>query len=305
MGIFGWNNKNYNNNDNNEYEEMLTGMIQYYDDLNGITDCMEYWYESNEEFMKNREQCVYYQNHLNYLSDIQKQLIKEVYDYIVESIEVFNDNMFKEYSALRKNFNSIELMSDERYKNLWNKKINLMDSFHGHVNYTQSVTINLLSLFDDKSSYSDKAYKKLYFKESGLSTEPTKINKECLSAIYLSAIKKGYLETIGYFEKFSETPCPPFENTVRIPNYRLFILNNVVKYYEKKSIKNIESIFYYVYEFQAEKRKVEYDEEFIDKINKYFSTTKTLIGLINKNYKYVSLIKTIEKYNKIIADTKK
>lgn len=299
MGILGWNKNKY---DNNEYEEMLTGMIQYYDDLNGITDCMEYWYESNEEFMKNKEQCVYYQNHINYLSDIQKQLIKEVYDRIVESIEVLNDNMFKEYSALRKNFNSIELMSDERYKNLWNKKINIMDRIHGHINYTQSVTINLLSLFDDKSSYSDKSYKKLYFKESGLSSEPTKINKECLSAIYLSAIQNGYLKTIGYFAKFSETPCPPFENTVRIPNYKLSILNNIIKYYEKKSIKNIDNIFYYVYEFQAKKRNVEYDEEFIDKINDYFSTTKTLIGLINKNYKYISLIKTIEKYNKKIAN---
>lgn len=299
MEIFGWNKNKY---DNNEYEEMLTGMIQYYDDLNGITDCMEYWHESNEEFMKNKEQCVYYQNHINYLSDIQKQLIKEVYDRIVESIEVLNDNMFKEYSALRKNFNSIELMSDERYKNLWNKKINLMDRIHGHINYTQSVTINLLSLFDDKSSYSDKSYKKLYFKESGLSSEPTKINKQCLSAIYLSAIQNGYLKTIGYFAKFSETPCPPFENTVRIPNYKLSIFNNIIKYYEKKSIKNIDNIFYYVYEFQAKKRNVEYDEEFIDKINDYFSTTKTLIGLINKNYKYISLIKTIEKYNKKIAN---
>lgn len=37
----------------------------------------------------------------------------------------------------------------------------------------------------------------------------------------------------------------------------------------------------------------------IDKINEYFVKTATLKKLVNKNYKYVSLLKEVEKYNKI------
>lgn len=300
MGLFSGH-RNKQKEENYDYYLMLKGMQLYYEDLNRITDCIEYWHESNEEFEKNREQCIYYQNHVEYLSDMQKELIKNVYNRIVNSVELLNNSMFEEYSALRKKFNSIELMKDENYKRLWVKKYDPSDSFHGHINFTQSVTINLLSLFDDKSDYSDKAYKKLFFKESGLTSEPTRVNKECLSAIYLSAIKKGYLTTIGYFSKFSTTPCPPFDDTVRISNYKFDILNNIIEYYENNTIDNIDNIFYYVYEYQAKKRNVKYEKKFIEKINLYFSTTETLMRLINNNYKYVSLLKEIEKYNKKIA----
>lgn len=298
MWLFRSNSSKYETNEY-KYSLLLKEMKYYYLNINKITDCKEYWFEKDEKVQKDIQLCTYYEYNVSNLSDIQKSLIEKVHDKIIKSMDDLNNNMYNEYCVLKKEFKSIRLMSNDDYKRLFAKKYVFRDNSGEYMILPQSVTINLLSLFDLESVYSNDAYKKLYFKESGLTLEPTIINKECLSAIYLSAIKKGYLTTLNLFYRFSMTPCPPFDDTVYIPGYFLNIINNIANYYNNHAINNIDTIFYYVYEYQAKKLNVKYDKKMIDKINEYFVKTATLKKLVNKNYKYVSLLKEVEKYNKI------
>lgn len=294
MGLFGW--LNNEPDDDWKYGNKARGMYSYYEHLSKISDNKEY----QEELKLNMDQCNHYDGHSKYLKDYQRKLIDDTYDKIIASIEDLSDNMLNEYSFLRKDFHDLKLMEDNRLKHLIKDKKYIPDSIAGGERslISRSVTINLFSLFDEKSKLSNDAYNKLYFKESGLTSKPTKINKECLSAIYLSAIKKGYLDEINRFVFFSVNPCPPFSNTVLIPNYFLYLCNKIIKYYENNELDNINNIFYYVYEYQSKKRNVQYEEKYIKKLNNYFSSSKTLLNLINNNYKYVSLIKEIEEYKK-------